>query len=311
MGKIDDLTGQRFGRLTVEMMIPERSGRYVQYACRCDCGQIIYANGKQLKRGTKKGCPDCVRSSCSRDVNLVGLQYGELTVLERWKTREDGRAQWRCLCSCGNETIVTTAELNRGKVKTCRQGKHKPHAHNYEDLIGQRFGWLTVEAPYGEKYADGRSRWICRCKCGTECIQFTYELKGGKAKSCGCYSSEVLGPRLHTYLHTVNGTMIETLTGQKRRNNTSGYTGVAAKGKRWRASITFQRKQYNLGVYDDIQDAAKAWERAHEMRLRFVEWYAKEFPAEYMRIRADIRQKLNVPSQVFQPQDDNAEGAKE
>ena len=66
MGKIDDLTGRRFGLLTAETMVPERSGGYVQYACRCDCGQIIFANGKQLKHGTKKGCPDCVKSSCSR-----------------------------------------------------------------------------------------------------------------------------------------------------------------------------------------------------------------------------------------------------
>ena len=106
MGKIDDLTGQRFGLLTVETMVPERCGGYVQYACRCDCGQIIFANGKQLKRGTKKGCPDCVASSCSRDVNLVGMQYGELTVLERLETRKDGRAQWRCACSCGIQSVI-------------------------------------------------------------------------------------------------------------------------------------------------------------------------------------------------------------
>lgn len=310
MGKIDDLTGQRFGQLTVETMVPERSGGYVQYACRCDCGQIIFANGKQLKRGTKKGCPDCVASSCSRDVNLVGMQYGELTVLERLETRKDGRAQWRCACSCGNETIVTTSDLHHGNVTTCRQDKHKAHANNFIDLVGRQFGWLTVESLHEEKNSSGRCRWVCRCRCGAETIQFTSDLRSGKVKSCGCYTSGVLGPELHTHLHTINGTMIEMLTGQKRKTNTSGYVGVFAKGKRWKASITFQRKQYHLGIYDDIREAAKAYQRAHEMRSHFVEWYAREFPDEYMRIRADIRQKLNVPSQVFQPQDHITDGVK-
>ena len=121
----------------------------------------------------------------------------------------------------------------------------------------------------------------------------------------------MLGPELHTYLHTVKGTMIEMLTGEKRRGNTSGYPGVSAKGKRWKAMITFQRKRYHLGVYDDIHEAAKAYERAHEMRLNFVEWYAKEFPEEYMRIRADIRRKFRVPSQTFQSKDDVTDSVNE
>lgn len=303
MGKTDDLTGQRFGLLTVETMLPERSGGYAQYVCRCDCGTKICANSKQLKRGTKRGCSDCVRSRCSRDVNLTGKQYGELTVMERLQSREDGRAQWRCLCSCGMETVVTTSDLHHGNVTTCRQGKHKVHANNFNDLVGSQFGWLTVELLHEEKHSSGRCRWVCRCQCGAETIQFTSDLRSGRVKSCGCYTAGVLGRELHTHLHTINGTMIEMLTGQKRKTNTSGYVGVFAKGKRWKASITFQRKQYHLGIYDDIQEAAKAYQRAHEMRSNFVEWYAKEFPDEYMRIKESIRLKLNVAAPGRQSQD--------
>ena len=39
------------------------------------------------------------------------------------------------------------------------------------------------------------------------------------------------------------------------KNNTSGYTGVDRKGKRWRASITVNKKKVYLGTYDSAIQA--------------------------------------------------------
>ena len=39
MGKIKDITGQRFGKLTVQYMLPERKNRQVVWHCQCDCGK--------------------------------------------------------------------------------------------------------------------------------------------------------------------------------------------------------------------------------------------------------------------------------
>lgn len=40
MGKIKDLTGEVFGRLTVLGMTPERRNRQVVWKCQCECGNI-------------------------------------------------------------------------------------------------------------------------------------------------------------------------------------------------------------------------------------------------------------------------------
>ena len=60
MGKLIDLTGQRFGRWTVTGRAP-RDGRYkaALWACRCDCGNEVAVSGDSLRNGTSKQCFTC------------------------------------------------------------------------------------------------------------------------------------------------------------------------------------------------------------------------------------------------------------
>ena len=53
------------------------------------------------------------------------------------------------------------------------------------DLIGQRFGKLTVIAP-AESTERGQARWVCRCDCGNECTALGMNLTRGHSASCGC-----------------------------------------------------------------------------------------------------------------------------
>ena len=56
MARTIDLTGQRFGNLTVLERMPETQDRYCLWRCRCDCGGEILVNTKRLKRGTVTNC---------------------------------------------------------------------------------------------------------------------------------------------------------------------------------------------------------------------------------------------------------------
>lgn len=46
--------------------------------------------------------------------NLTSKKFGKLTVLEFV-----GNSKWRCICDCGKETFVLTANLNRGNTTSC------------------------------------------------------------------------------------------------------------------------------------------------------------------------------------------------
>ena len=56
------------------------------------------------------------------------------------------------------------------------------------DITGQRFGRLTVlkEVPS----ENNRTRWLCRCICGTEVEREGKTLRNGRTKSCGCLNRE-------------------------------------------------------------------------------------------------------------------------
>ena len=64
-----------------------------------------------------------------------------------------------------------------------------------------------------------------------------------------------------------------------QRNNTSGYTGVQVRGKRYIAVITFKRQVYYLGSSAKIEGAAQARKQAENHLFgAFLEWYYAEYP---------------------------------
>jgi hypothetical protein len=53
------------------------------------------------------------------------------------------------------------------------------------DLSGQRFGELMVLSD-GGRDGNGKTLWRCMCSCGTETVKYAYNLRRGRATSCGC-----------------------------------------------------------------------------------------------------------------------------
>ena len=58
--KIHDLTGRRFGRLTVLELLPERKNGCPVWLCRCDCGQTKAVARANLVSGGTRSC-GCLR----------------------------------------------------------------------------------------------------------------------------------------------------------------------------------------------------------------------------------------------------------
>lgn len=108
---------------------------------------------------------------------LAGKRYGKLTVLSENGRDKFGKTLWDCRCECGKEITVIGDGLTRGFTKGCLDCK-------LENLVGQKFGKLTV-IEKTEKY-KGHSKYKCVCDCGKETIAISNNLKRGKTQSCGC-----------------------------------------------------------------------------------------------------------------------------
>jgi len=65
--------------------------------------------------------------------NMVGDIFGELTVIGR-SGSQGGNSTWKCLCSCGRETVVQRSNLRSKSVSSC--GNCKPSARKTHGRTG-------------------------------------------------------------------------------------------------------------------------------------------------------------------------------
>lgn len=125
-----------------------------------------------------------------KQIDLKGQHFGEWTAMEYV-----GNGYWTCYCSCGEKRNVKARDLIRGKSKSCGKSLHRKVSPNYQNLIGQRFGMLTVISRT-ENDKRGDAMFLCHCDCGKEKIISSHNLKSGNSKSCGCTkTTNIVGKR--------------------------------------------------------------------------------------------------------------------
>jgi len=73
---------------------------------------------------------------------------------------------------------------------------------NREDLTRLHFGhWMVVEfAGYDSRL---KTKWLCRCDCGSIKAVLSFQLKSGRSKSCGCLNRQLKSVALanRNYIH--------------------------------------------------------------------------------------------------------------
>lgn len=112
MNKLMDITGKRYGKLTVINYVDTVKGQR-RWLCKCDCDNEIIAEVRKLNAGYKKSC------GCDKYVNLVGERYGKLTVLKLSEINKRHNLLWLCKCDCGGYTEVVTSKLKSGWTSSC------------------------------------------------------------------------------------------------------------------------------------------------------------------------------------------------
>lgn len=117
-----DLTGMKFGRLTVLGFCGKFLG-YRYWLCQCSCEKKTIKAIKEdsLTRGLVVGC-GCVQKEKSQRfaLDLVGKRFGRLFVEKRVPSKPGRRATYfHCKCDCGNELDVCGSDLHNGYVSSC------------------------------------------------------------------------------------------------------------------------------------------------------------------------------------------------
>lgn len=187
-------------------LIEDRAGRHgVELPTRTQRGGSDSTGGiRRLRTGAHarlcQGQPERIVESeptrrKGRAIDMVGHTFGRLTVLSLSPERSRSKARvYACACVCGRSVEVIGNTLRRGLTKSCGCLNVDPDvvwrrsSKRRKDLIGQRFGLLTVIGLSPRKRTDGsgvHSLWECRCDCGGTKDVMGFSLRAGDVKSCG------------------------------------------------------------------------------------------------------------------------------
>ena len=100
----------------------------------------MIVKGSYLRAGRVQSC-GCYNKEASHDknmINLTGQRFGMLTVLEEvHEIRKSGSIAWKCLCDCGNTTIVSSNALRMGHTVSCGclSSKNEMKIRNYLESL--------------------------------------------------------------------------------------------------------------------------------------------------------------------------------
>lgn len=125
MGKFQDLTGQKFGRLTVLKRIDNKRG-LVCWLCKCDCGKLTTSITASLNNGTKKSC-GCLQKE--KAVLIGKSSKGRINQKARkYKTLPYDYAQKRLmkiynamLFRCYNQKCKSYKNYGKRGIKICQE----------------------------------------------------------------------------------------------------------------------------------------------------------------------------------------------
>lgn len=224
-------------------------------------------------------------------INLLGQKYGRLTVIAPAEDyiSPSGKhiTQWKCQCDCGNTSIVSTSSLRSNGVKSCGCLRNEKAIARCTTMskLNEKKNKYELTGEYGICYDEQKNYCYFDLEDYDKIKNVYWHIHKGYAQG---YDKET---RKCIFLHNIvmnyipNGTHVidhknnipydnrkenlrlvtiqqNTYNHTLSKNNTSGFTGVYKKGKKWQSKITYNKKVIHLGTYEKKEDAINARKQA-------------------------------------------------
>ena len=176
-----DLTGKKFGKLTVLYRYEKNIRGGAAWVCQCSCEKktICIKQGGDLRTGRITGCGCTFHKKTGIEIPL-GTKFGYWEVLQRTENNSRSEMCYLCLCTaCGTKRIIPKQRLVSGRSTNCGCIRmEKMRLGNIIDETGKIYGFLQVKRQATEeekriKLLNSTVKtgiyWNCTClNCGKE-----------------------------------------------------------------------------------------------------------------------------------------------
>lgn len=121
MTRFIDLTGMKYGKLTVISRAKNDAQNRANWECICSCGKLKTILGARLRDGITKSCGCLILETHAliHDQDITGKRIGSLVAIIKTRKVHAKGWEWELQCDCGKLKYIFASAFNAGKYKSC------------------------------------------------------------------------------------------------------------------------------------------------------------------------------------------------
>lgn len=255
MSKMRDLTGKKFGKLTVINRV-DNKGEKVCWLCKCDCGNETCVTTSNLVTGHIKscGCGHCKHGYAKNNEKNRLYSIWRHMIERCYREDTNGFSQY------GGRGITVCEEWRKDVSLFISWAIENGYKDN-----------LSIDRMDNDKgYSPENCRWVSQSEqCNNKRNNIVIEYKG-KKQTLTQWCEDLKVPFNLAQKRYHRGWEVDRIFNEPVKKSETGVRGVSIRkdGKtiKYRAYIYEGNKRKHIGTYDNLEDAVSARRQAEKER---------------------------------------------